>query len=42
LRVLQNGYVIKTAQVNYKPLGIDTPEDLEEFKKLVEQKLISH
>ncbi len=32
LRALQNGFVIKTAKVDYKPLGIDTPEDLEEFK----------
>ena len=32
LRALQNGFVIKTVKVDYKPLGIDTPEDLEEFK----------
>ncbi len=35
LRALQNGFTIKTAVVDYKPLGIDTPEDLEEFKNLV-------
>ncbi len=39
LRALQNGFVIKTVIVDYKPLGIDTPEDLEEFKQLVGQKL---
>ena len=35
LRALQNGMKIKTAVVNYKPIGIDTPEDVEEFKKLL-------
>lgn len=40
LRALQNGFVIKTVKVNYEPLGIDTPEDVEEFKHLVEQKNI--
>lgn len=34
LRALQNGMVIKTIQVDYKPIGIDTPEDVEEFKNL--------
>ena len=36
LRALQNGMRIKTAVVNYKPLGIDTQEDYEEFVKAVE------
>ena len=31
LRALQNGMKIKTAIVNYKPVGIDTREDFEEF-----------
>lgn len=31
LRALQNGMKIKTAVVNYKPVGIDTKEDFEEF-----------
>ena len=31
LRALQNGIKIKTAVVNYKPVGIDTREDFEEF-----------
>jgi len=35
LRALQNGFVIKTVKVDYKPLGIDTPEDFEEFKQKV-------
>lgn len=32
LRALQNGLVIKTAQIDYAPTGIDTPEDLERFR----------
>ena len=35
LRALQNGMKIKTATVNYKPVGIDTKEDFEEFLKKV-------
>ena len=35
LRALQNGFKIKTATVNYKPVGIDTREDFEEFLKMV-------
>ena len=35
LRALQNGMKIKTAVVDYKPIGIDTPDDVEEFKQLV-------
>ncbi len=35
LRALQNGMKIKTATVNYKPVGIDTREDFEEFLKKV-------
>jgi len=35
LRALQNGMKIKTAVVNYKPVGIDTKEDFEEFLKKV-------
>ena len=36
LRALQNGLVIKTAEINYAPTGIDTPEDLERFRTCVE------
>jgi 3-deoxy-manno-octulosonate cytidylyltransferase (CMP-KDO synthetase) len=35
LRALQNGMKIKTTIVNYKPIGIDTPDDVEEFKKII-------
>lgn len=35
LRALQNGMIIKTALVDYKPIGIDTPADLEEFKQRI-------
>jgi 3-deoxy-manno-octulosonate cytidylyltransferase (CMP-KDO synthetase) len=34
LRWLENGYRIKTAQTFFENIGIDTPEDLEEAKKL--------
>lgn len=40
LRALQNGFSIKTVQVDYKPIGIDTPEDVEEFKRLVSRQLV--
>lgn len=36
LRALQNGFVIKTAEIDYAPTGIDTPEDLERFRACVE------
>ena len=35
LRMLQNGYKIKTVEIDYKLIGIDTPQDLEEFKAAV-------
>jgi 3-deoxy-manno-octulosonate cytidylyltransferase (CMP-KDO synthetase) len=35
LRWLENGYRIKTAQTFFENIGIDTPEDLEEAKKLL-------
>lgn len=38
LRALQNGMTIKTVVVDYKPIGIDTPEDVEEFKNLLRYK----
>lgn len=37
LRALQMGMRIKTSIVNEKPVGIDTMEDFENFKKLVEK-----
>ena len=38
LRALYNGMRIKTSIVEYNSIGIDTIEDLNEFKKLVESK----
>ena len=35
LRALKNGFKIKVAVTNLNPIGIDTKEDLEEFKKRV-------
>lgn len=35
LRALQSGMRIITSIVNFKPIGIDTKEDVEEFKKAV-------
>lgn len=39
LRALENGMRIKTSIVNFVPVGIDTKDDLEKFKKIVEAKL---
>lgn len=38
LRALQNGMRIKTSIVNEKPVGIDTIEDFEKFKKIMGKK----
>ena len=35
LRALQNGMTIKTAVVDFVPVGIDTAEDLDRFKNIV-------
>jgi 3-deoxy-manno-octulosonate cytidylyltransferase (CMP-KDO synthetase) len=35
LRWLENGYRIKTTQTTFENIGIDTPEDLEEARKLL-------
>lgn len=37
LRALENGMKIKTSVVNFNPIGIDTKEDLEKFRQLVEK-----
>ena len=37
LRALQNGMKIKTSIVDFIPVGIDTAEDVEKFKKIVEK-----
>jgi len=39
LRALQNGMKIKAIPVDYKPIGIDTPEDVEEFKNYLKRQL---
>ena len=36
LRALQNGMKIKTSVVDFNPIGIDTKEDYEKFKKICE------
>ena len=38
LRALENGMRIKTVVVGYSPVGIDTEEDVENFKKIIEKK----
>ena len=35
LRALQNGIKIKTSVVDFVPVGIDTAEDVEKFKKII-------
>lgn len=37
LRALQNGMKIKTQIVDYNPIGIDTPEDVEKFQQIANQ-----
>ena len=39
LRALENGIKIKTSLVDFVPVGIDTREDLEKFKQIVEAQL---
>lgn len=39
LRALQNGMKIKTVKVGYKPIGIDTKEDIDAFKKYLDENL---
>ena len=39
LRALENGMKIKPSVVDFVPVGIDTREDLEKFKKILEAKL---
>ena len=39
LRALENGMKIKTSIVDFVPVGIDTKEDLEKFKQIVEKEL---
>ncbi len=39
LRALQNGMKIKTSVVDFTPIGIDTVEDLEKFRKIIAAQL---
>jgi len=39
LRVLENGCPIRVVEVDYSPIGVDTPDDLETVRKLVEAQL---
>lgn len=39
LRALENSMKIKTSVVDFVPVGIDTKEDLEKFKKIISEKL---
>lgn len=39
LRALENGMHIKTSVVDFVPVGIDTKDDLEKFRQIVESKL---
>ena len=39
LRALENGMKIKTSVVDFVPVGIDTKEDLEKFRKIISEKL---
>lgn len=35
LRVLENGYKIKMLKTDYRPIGVDSEEDLEEVRKII-------
>jgi len=37
LRALQAGMKIKTFVVDFIPVGIDTPDDLREFERIISQ-----
>lgn len=39
LRVLENGCPIRVVEVDYSPIGVDTPEDLDTVRRLVEAQL---
>lgn len=40
LRALEHGMKIKTSVVDFVPVGIDTREDLEKFRSIIEQNLV--
>jgi 3-deoxy-manno-octulosonate cytidylyltransferase (CMP-KDO synthetase) len=37
LRALENGYPIRVVETEYESVGVDTPEDLERVRKLMEE-----
>lgn len=37
LRALEHGYRIKVVETTHRPVGVDTPEDLEQVKRLLSQ-----
>lgn len=39
LRALENGMKIKTSVVDFVPVGIDTADDLEKFRQIIECQL---
>ncbi len=40
LRILENGYKIKMLKVDSKPIGVDTPEDLEKVKQIIRERMM--
>jgi 3-deoxy-manno-octulosonate cytidylyltransferase (CMP-KDO synthetase) len=39
LRALENGYAIRVVETQYKSIGVDTPEDLEQVRSMLEAAL---
>lgn len=41
LRLMENGYRIKVVPVDYRPVGVDTPADLEEVREKLEREVFA-